>query len=187
MHRKPLLHLLALYQKSLLVTQEEQAMLAHAIAFVKNASDCFDRSNRYGHICGSALILNAAKDSCLLMHHKKLDRWLQLGGHADGQFDILDVALKEGFEESGIGGLVPLLPTFFDIDVHCIPERLEVPAHFHFDIRFLLIAPEGAVPVQNHESKAICWIKLSEVTTLTQERSVLRLVEKVISGIKKQM
>ena len=112
------------------------------------------------------------------MHHKKLDRWLQLGGHADGDSNIARVALKEAEEESGILGFTQRSPTIYDLDVHIIPAHKNEPEHFHFDIRFLLQAPVDAMPIQNEESNNIMWVPQNEVKNLTNERSVLRLVEK---------
>jgi 8-oxo-dGTP pyrophosphatase MutT (NUDIX family) len=117
----------------------------------------------------------------LLIHHAKLDRWLQPGGHADGDPDVLRVALREAQEESGLLNLAPVSPAIFDIDIHAIPARGSEPEHFHYDVRFLLEADRTAPLVMNREAKDMAWVRLDEVTSLTNEWSVLRMVEKTLS------
>ena len=124
MHRRPLLDMLARYAG---VFPDESAVVERIVDLVESHRDCFDRTCRPGHITGAAWIISADRRRCLLTHHRKLDRWLQLGGHADGQWQVDEVALREAREESGMtefdfvridGALMPL-----DIDVHMIPER----------------------------------------------------------------
>ena len=87
------------------------------LTFVDTYEDCFERSLEVGHITGSCWLLNKNRSKSLLLHHAKLDKWLQLGGHCDGDPDVLAVAIKEAQEESGILGIVPVHPNIFDIDV----------------------------------------------------------------------
>ena len=178
MHRKLLLDLLTEYKNSNRMTPEELPMFEHTLKFVQEEPNCFERTNLYGHVTGSAFMINATGDKTLLMHHKKLDIWVQLGGHADGDHDVARVAQKEAEEESGMLDFTLLSPNIFDLDVHVIPARKLEPEHFHFDIRFVFQAAPGAMPIQNEESNEIKWVPLNEVASLTKQRSVLRLIEK---------
>ena len=146
--------------------------------FVQENEHCFERSLLVGHITGSAWIVDPAREQALLTHHGRLDKWMQLGGHADGDPNILQVALRESREESGIDGIRPVNESVFDVDVHEIPARGAEPAHFHYDVRFLLEADHRRPLQVTSESKALAWVKLTEVVKLTRERSVLRMVEK---------
>jgi 8-oxo-dGTP pyrophosphatase MutT (NUDIX family) len=152
--------------------------------------DCFERTCRPGHITGSAWIFSADRRRCLLAHHRKLDCWLQLGGHADGQPDVEQVALREAREESGMqgfdlvcidGALLPL-----DVDVHQIPARwddqgqLIEDSHEHHDVRFLLVAHAGQALRISDESHDLAWFTLDEVPRQTQEESVLRMLRKAL-------
>ena len=102
----------------------EQADCARrVIHFVANTPDCFSRSHASGHITGSAWLLSPDGSMALLTLHRKLGKWLQLGGHADGDADILRVAMREAQEESGISGIVPVSAHIFDVDIHRIPAR----------------------------------------------------------------
>lgn len=140
---------------------------------------CYERRAAMGHITASALVLSADKRSVLLMHHKKLDKWLQPGGHADGEEDLLEVAMKEVFEETGLKELEAVTENILDIDIHNIPQRREVPAHLHYDVRFCFLAGNDAELCKNHESHSVQWVPLSGVDQLTSEESVLRMVRKV--------
>src|SRR5436309_1471060 len=105
MHRQQLLGLLETYAPCY---QEELVNKARMIAFVTEWPSCFERSLEVGHITGSAWLLNHDCSKVLLTHHKKLNLWLQLGGHCDGESDVLAVALREAQEESGITDIIPL-------------------------------------------------------------------------------
>lgn len=154
-HRKPLLSLLARYEAQ----PKERLKITD---FINNNPDCFMRSNLSGHITGSAWLIDETKTEVLLTHHKKLQEWLQLGGHADGDSDILNVALKEAEEESGITVIEPISSEIFDIDVHEIPEYKGVPAHYHYDVRFLLIAKSKDFVI-SEESNDLAWILIKDI------------------------
>ena len=154
----------------------EQAAVAHAIlSFVESTPDCAQREHLAGHLTGSAWVVSRDGSSALLLHHRKLNRWLQPGGHADGELDLLSVALREAQEESGLVDLVPESSQIFDVDIHEIPARGDVPTHLHYDVRFLFRAQSEALPTRNHESNDVVWIPLSEILTLTTEESVVRM------------
>jgi len=128
-----------------------------------------------GHVTGSAWIINERRDRTLLVHHRKLNRWLQPGGHADGGFDLASVAFREAREETGLHSVSLLSPKIFDIDIHLIPARIDEPKHLHFDVRFIFIADDSELLARSEESHDIRWVALSQLTTLTQEESVLRM------------
>ncbi len=176
--------LLSLLDNYVPMTEEETATQQRVIEFVQAQENCFERSLEIGHITGSAWLLNKEGSHALLMHHTKLDRWFQLGGHCDGESNVLAVALKEAQEESGISDIAAVSFEIFDIDVHTIPEHKDIKAHEHYDIRFLLQVQSDELVVQNKESKELRWIaKTSKLTDLpTQEASVLRMFEKWVEG-----
>jgi len=178
MHRAPLLELLARYREGPRITEQERAPLDRLEAFVRREPACFERSTVEGHITGSAWILSHDGAACLLTHHKKLGLWLQPGGHADGDADVLAVALREGREESGIAELEALSPEIFDVDVHEIPARKGEPAHLHYDVRFALVAPAGAEFVVSEESHDLAWVPRAEVAHYNTDDSVLRMAAK---------
>lgn len=175
MHRRALLSLLSAYEPS---SPEDDAARERIAAFVRSHADCFERSLLEGHVTGSAWIVDASRSCCLLTHHRKLDRWLQLGGHADGDPDVLAVAMREAREESGLASLRAVAVSIFDCDVHAIPARKAEPEHFHYDVRFLLEADAGEPLVVSEESRQLAWVALGEVAALSGDASVVRMVAK---------
>ena len=178
MKRNQLLQLLENYKPT---DAAEIKFKNRTINFTKEHEDCFERTLLVGHITGSAWLLNKEEDKALLLHHTKLDRWFQLGGHCDGDFDVCAVALKEAQEESGINEIKVMNPEIFDIDIHTIPARKNEPEHDHYDIRFLLKVTSNEQLVQNRESKELRWISKGPKELPTQARSVTRMFEKWIS------
>lgn len=141
--------------------------------------DALVRSCLDGHLTAAAVLLDARGERFLLTHHRKLDRWLQLGGHADGDGNLARVALREAVEESGIAGLV-VDPRPVDLDVHAIPARTKrdgtvEPEHLHLDVRFLVRAPAGATFTVSDESHDLGWFGPDEVDGLDLDDSVARL------------
>lgn len=152
--------------------------------FLERFPDCCHRSQCQGHFTGSALVTNPALDQVLLTHHRKLNKWLQLGGHADGDTDLLRVALKEACEESGLTqfqlvGPTAAQPLPFDLDIHEIPARPGEPRHLHLDIRFLLVAdPQDTIAISG-ESHDLKWFAEAEWSRATTEESMLRQFRKL--------
>lgn len=158
--------------------EEEQKFIHRFFELLEHPS-CFHRTHLPGHITGSAWIVNPDRSGALLVHHAKLNKWVQPGGHADGEENILNVALREAEEETGLKNLRPSRD-IFDVDIHLIPERKDFSAHYHYDIRFFLEADPSEQIVVSHESHDVRWIALSEIEHYTQERSVLRMKEKTL-------
>lgn len=158
-------------------------MWLSTISFVEAHPDCFERSLLQGHVTGSAWIVSPDRREVVLIHHRKLDRWFQPGGHADGNPDIAAVAMQEAQEETGLHDLrfvkfIDDVPAIFDIDVHPIPERDNVPAHLHYDIRFLVEANKHQPFGRSGEIKAIHWANLEKVISYNNEKSMQRMAEK---------
>jgi len=156
----------------------ESPVIERYVKFVEHHSDCFLRSQLAGHVTGSAWLVNRAGTHVLLTHHRKLDRWLQLGGHADGHTNVLEVALKEAREESGIQAIQALDTQLFDIDIHEIPARKNEPAHFHYDARFALQVSETDQFTPSDESHALDWVLISELAQYTDDESMIRMAGK---------
>lgn len=126
------------------------------LAFCRDNPDALHRSCLSGHLTGSAFVVDHTATRTLLLHHAKLDRWLQPGGHADGWGNLAAVALKEAGEETGIDGLQVVAPAV-DVDIHAIPASGDEPEHLHLDLRFLVLAPARADVAHNHESLGARW------------------------------
>ena len=173
---------LATLDKYAEIYPEETETVDRVRHLVQTYPDAFYRTCRIGHITGSAWIVSADRQRYLLTHHRKLDRWLQLGGHADGEQAMQRVALREAQEESGMADFKfveikgQVLP--FDIDIHPIPARGAEPAHAHYDLRYLLIAGPGQTLALSDESKDLRWFTATGVLKVAGEESIFRMLRK---------
>jgi 8-oxo-dGTP pyrophosphatase MutT (NUDIX family) len=142
------------------VQRPEQA--ASAAEFIELLADpeAFSRERVNGHFTASAWLVAGDGERVLLTHHRKLQRWLQLGGHADGEADLAAVALREAEEESGLVGLA-LAGGIFDLDRHWIPPHHAVSGHWHFDVRYVVRAGASETFVLNQESLALAWVEIA--------------------------
>ncbi|MEQ9166714.1 MAG: NUDIX hydrolase [Fulvivirga sp.] len=176
MHRTDLIQKLENYSPE---DDNEKAFRASFLSFIDAHPDCFERSLQIGHITGSAWIVNKTYDKALLTHHRKLNRWLQLGGHADGESDIIKVSTAEALEESGLSSIKLVSKDIFDIDIHTIPARKSDPEHLHYDIRMLFTADENESFTISNESKDLGWIALDELESYSKNNeSIFRMAEK---------
>jgi 8-oxo-dGTP pyrophosphatase MutT (NUDIX family) len=155
----------------------EQQMLERLTDFVSKYESFYSRDLLIGHATASAWIVDESFSSALLLHHGKLNKWLQPGGHIEDDADILSASIREAREETGVD-VNPHSEKIFDVDIHEIPARPNEPTHFHYDIRFLLIADRAAPLLVSSESKDLAWVAIDEIEKLTQEESVLRMARK---------
>lgn len=154
----------------------QQAIRERMLAFIDaHPEEAHLRTCLPGHFTGSAMVLDSEEQRVLLTHHRKFERWLQLGGHADGDANLAGVALREAVEESGIADLV-IDPMPVDLDIHVIAARPSEPEHLHLDARFLLRAGPGAVPSVSSESLDLRWFSLRELASIDMDDSLRRLL-----------
>lgn len=173
-HRNALLQELHSYSQRWPEEHHTAELFAH---FVANEEGCFHRSTPEGHITGSAFVVDPTGTQTLLTHHRKLNKWLQLGGHADGDPVPARVALTEAREESGMVEIDHLMTSFFDIDIHVIPARPNEQEHLHYDLRYVLRSATTTFRV-SHESHALLWVPIIELSSYTTEPSMLRMAQK---------
>lgn len=186
MHRRGILETLKTYESFF---PSEKETVARVRNLVQAYPDCFERTCLPGHITGSAWIISPDKSRYLLTHHRKLNRWLQTGGHADNETVPHQIALREAEEESGMTGfqfvetdglLIPL-----DINVHHIPPRKSEQAHEHHDLRYFLIAMDGQEISASEESHEVRWFTVDELVSVTDEPGILRMLHKSEQLMKK--
>lgn len=170
--RDELLRLLTGYQPT---EVDEQGYRMRMLDLAAVAMDPFDRySYAPGHFTASAFVLHPAGDRILLIHHGKLDIWVQPGGHIDpGDGAIIDAAAREAAEETGVAGLTPIVPGLVDVDIHEFPARPDQSFHHHFDLRFGFVAGDDRLDGSDevHECR---WASWEDLVALGVDRSVLR-------------
>lgn len=167
---------LSLYQP---INDQEADYKTQMLELFSEGEIAFQRKRKAGHFTASAWVLDPSKQSVLLILHSKIGKWLQPGGHADGNQDLLEVAKKELLEETGVNGVELLKTTIFDLDIHTIPAHKGIPEHLHYDMRFIFRGNSQARMQINHESKDIQWVPLDEIPELvSKDPSICRMVEK---------
>ena len=161
----------------------EAAHLATITAFVEEHPDFYQRSNLAGQVTASAWVVNAARDRVLLIHHKKLSRWLQPGGHLEAEDETLETAaLREVLEETGLRAMV-VGQGLYDVDAHPIPARRDVPAHVHYDLRLLVEVDDHAtLAADAGEVNEVRWFGATALAALRLEPSILRMWQKLPSA-----
>lgn len=134
----------------------ESACVEQFLELVQAPGNPYVRERLAGHLTASSLVVSADGVRTLLTHHRKLGLWLQPGGHADGDTDLARVALREAQEETGLPGL-ELEPGIFDLDRHWIPEHGDAPAHWHYDVRYVVRAGPDERFTVSAESHDLAW------------------------------
>lgn len=177
MHRKELLKSLEEYNPLL---PGEEVIRHRFKEFVQSTPDCFERTHEAGHVTGSAFVLSSDRTCILLAFHTKLQKWLQLGGHADGCPRVHEVALREAMEESGMTQILPYLTPLapIDFDIHEIPHNKKENSHYHYDVRFVFQSQQHDFICSN-ESLALKWVPIDDVPDYSKEPSVLRVIDKI--------
>ncbi len=177
MHRRKLLGLIDSYARHHV---DEAETVARFVQFVEGYEQCFERDCWAGHVTGSAWVVDPEGSHVLLTHHKKLDIWVQLGGHSDGDPDTPSVAQREAEEEGGVP-VEMVSADIFDLDIHEIPARKSDPAHFHFDVRFAFRAQHRDYVV-SEESNNLAWVDIADLESVSEETSLLRMKNKWLAA-----
>ncbi len=178
MSRENLIEKLTNYQP---MTTEEKESREFMISFANATEDCFDRTQLAGHFTGSSWIINQSWDKVILLNHVKLSRWLQPGGHCDGNPVILETAMKEAEEETGLKNLRLISEEIFDIDAHSVKHD-ENPEHIHYDVRFLFEADDTEeLILEEGKAKEVKWVPLEDIQNLVNnEESIMRMLDKTL-------
>lgn len=161
---------------------EEVLFRRYTLEFLRHHADFWQRSNLSGHLTGSAWVLHPEHDKALLIHHRALDKWFQPGGHADDtDASLIETARREALEECGLENLRLLSDDIFDLDIHIIPAKKEVPEHLHYDVRFLFEAETESLHGNSSELRDLKWVHLAKLTASNRvQQSVRRMALKSV-------
>jgi 8-oxo-dGTP pyrophosphatase MutT (NUDIX family) len=146
----------------------------------KTDINVFDRKTfSPGHFTTSSILLSPDCNEVLLTHHKFLNKWLQLGGHFESDDSLLNSAIREAIEESGIYDIFALGTNIFDVDIHEIPENKDKnePSHLHYDIRYLLQAKNKNFLISS-ESNDLKWFTFQEIKNSSNE-DMIKIINKI--------
>lgn len=157
---------------------DENATVERFLRLLDDGEPAFRRTHPGGHFTASALVFGDAGRQVLLTHHRKLDIWVQLGGHADGQADLPAAALREAQEESGLTEIDLVMPRIVDLDIHAIPAHAGEPAHDHYDVRYAFTTRTDLALTVSEESHDLAWVAVSRLDRFSREESLHRAVRK---------
>jgi 8-oxo-dGTP pyrophosphatase MutT (NUDIX family) len=157
--------------------------------YAATLNEPFSRSEQKAHFTGSAVVVDPTGTQVCLVHHARLERWLQPGGHAepaDGGL-MAKTALREGTEETGLTLLPwPDAPQPLDVDVHVIPSRKGEPQHEHLDVRYLFLATDPHLLTHDaQESHGAQWVSWAEALTRATEAPMRRMLEKARAHVER--
>ncbi|MCB0344755.1 MAG: NUDIX hydrolase [Bdellovibrionales bacterium] len=152
------------------------------LAFAQREPLCLERECLEGHFTASAFVISPDHSSAVLIKHRKLNKWLQPGGHADGSDNLRATAKLEVTQETGLEDLDEVDGTVFDLDIHHIPQYREVQPHLHYDVRFLFRSRQWELE-RNNEAEDIRWVPLTEVAAWSCEESILRMTRKALATL----
>jgi len=155
--------------------------------FISNGLESFNNENYSdGHITGSAFVFDPIEDKLLLLHHKKLNKWFQPGGHSDGSPDIIATAQRELFEETCVKEFTTN-SKIFDIDIHKIPAREgKNPEHLHYDVRFLFLTDSNLELIFNDlETRDLKWVETKNMFGFTTKDEAFERIYNKLTNLAK--
>ena len=169
--------------------KKDKELILHCI---DKFDDVLTRDNGIAHITSSGFVVNKRKDKVLMVHHNIYNSWAWTGGHADGDKDLLAVAIKEAKEETGVKNIHPVTSEIFSIDILPVLGHIKrgsyVSAHLHLSLAYLLEADEDELLiVKSDENSAVKWIPMDAVSLYCTEPHMQKVYEKIICKIKALM
>lgn len=148
------------------------------VEFLKKETNLFGRDSKVGHITCSSWVLDYSRTHVLLIYHQRLKRWIQPGGHIEPFETPRQGALREAEEESGIVGLKLLDQQLFHVNILNFPDGKDGPGHSHFDLRYLIQAPNGASLDASEEVGGAKWVPLNRLEEYSDEETILMMAGK---------
>jgi len=154
------------------------------LSLLRTHGDLLDRTNQVAHFTGSAWIVNRERTKTLMVYHNLYRSWSWTGGHADGEADLLSVAMREAVEETGVTQVIPLLEEIFALDILPVWSHMRkglfVPSHLHLNATYLLEADEtDLLVVREEENSAVKWVPLQEVNRYSVEPDMHAVYDKL--------
>ena len=167
--------------------EQEEKDRAFILAFLERNPDAFFRSNPVAHMTASAWVVNPARDRVLMVYHRLYDSWAWTGGHADGETDLLSVALRECREETGVLHVRPVTEEIYSLEIMTVEGHEKrgqyVPSHLHLNLTYLLEADErDALQVCEAENSGVRWFSLEESLTAPSEPWMVERIYRKLNG-----
>ncbi len=165
--------------------EQEQKDKETMLKFINSFEDVLTRENEFGHFTSSAWVVNKEKTKVLMIYHNIYDSWTWTGGHADGEDDLLNVAIREVCEETGIKNVNPVVEDVFSLEIICVNGHVKrekyVSSHLHMNLTFLLEADENeTLYVKEDENSGVKWVDINEAVSISKEPWIKVIYQKII-------
>lgn len=161
------------------------------LKFIEDFDDVLTRQNEYGHFTSSAFVLNKDRSKILMAYHNIYNSWTWVGGHSDGDSDLLRVAMKEAKEETGIKSVSPILKDIYSLELATVNGHEKrgkyVASHVHMNVTYLLEADENEkLSIKEDENSAVKWVPVEEILKMSSEDWMKdRVFSKILDKMKK--
>lgn len=171
--------------------EQEEVERKIMLDYIRDFNDTLTRQNEYGHFTSSAFVLNKERTKMLMIYHKIYNSWAWVGGHSDGDSDLLYVAMKEAKEETGIKNVTPISNDIYSLEIINVNGHEKrgkyVGSHVHLNVTYLLEADENEeIHIKEDENSGVKWVPIDEVLNVTSEIWVRdRVYTKIIEKMKK--
>ena len=178
-------------EKFIPYNEQEEVERKMMLNYIRDFDDVLTRQNQYGHFTSSAFVLNKERTKILMIYHKIYNSWAWVGGHSDGDSDLLYVAMKEAKEETGIKNVKPISKDIYSLEIINVNGHEKrgkyVGSHIHLNLTYLLEADENEeIRIKEDENSGVKWVPIKEVLNTTSEIWVRdRVYAKIIERMKK--
>ena len=172
------------------VNEQEERDRELLLRWIDSGTDILTRENEVAHLTASAWVMSPDRTKVLMAYHNLYDSWAWLGGHADGESDLLAVALREAEEESGVGAVCPVTDEILSVETLCVEGHEKrgryVPCHLHLNVTYLLEADSAqSLRVKPDENSAVAWIEVEDIPNKSTEKwFVERIYQKLCEKAK---
>lgn len=171
--------------------EQEEVDRRIMLNYINDFDDVLTRQNEYGHFTSSAFVLNKERTKILMIYHNIYNSWAWVGGHSDGDSDLLYVAMKEAKEETGIKNVKPISEDIYSLEIINVSGHEKrgkyVGSHVHLNVTYLLEADEcEEIHIKEDENSGVKWVPIDEILNITSEVWIRdRVYAKVIDKMKK--
>lgn len=171
--------------------EQEEVDKRVMLKFIGDFDDVLTRQNEYGHFTSSAFVLNKNRSKILMAYHNIYNSWTWVGGHSDGDSNLLNVAMKEAREETGIKNVVPILKDIYSLELATVNGHEKrgkyVASHIHMNVTYLLEADENeTLSIKEDENKGVKWVPIEEMLKMSSEDWMKnRVFSKILDKMKK--
>lgn len=161
------------------------------LQYINNFDNILTRENEFGHFTASSWILNKERTKVLMIYHNIYQSWAWTGGHADGESDLLGVALREVQEETGVENIKPLENDIFSLEIVCVNGHVKrgkyVSSHIHLNVTYLLEADESEMlRIKEDENSGVKWVDIDKAVELSNEEWMKKIYQKLNDKLKEK-